>query len=219
MTTEQWKLLFNIIVVILLLTFGFIVGRLTIKIPEPKVVTEYVKGNIIRDTLYYPQPYKVVEPIDTLSIIQQCIKDGIYKELWPERVVTEYVEVEVTKEDTTKIMNDWATKRYYSETLFDDDIKGKCVFNAELQYNRMKVIDYEFSPIVKTITETNYIVKKFKPFVGLNFITNPWSEVKNPSVQINGGVIFKDKFGIQAIYQRGFGLNDDYVGGGIIYTF
>ena len=163
MTTEQWKLLFNIIIVILLLTFGFIVGRLTIKIPEPKVVTEYVKGDIIRDTLYYPKPYKVVEPVDTISIIQQCIKDGIYKELWPERVVTEYVEIE--KEDSTAIIKDWATKRYYSETLFDDDIKGKCVFNAELQYNRMKVIDYEFSPIVKTITETNYVVKKFMRFL------------------------------------------------------
>lgn len=217
MSTEQWKILFNIILVLTLLTFGFFIGRKTVKIPDPEVVTEYVKGDIIRDTLYYPQPYKVVEPVDTLSIIQQCIKDGIYKELWPERVVTEYVEV--NKADTTAIMKDWATKRFYSETLFDDDIKGKCVFNAELQYNRMKVIDYEFSPIVKTITETNYVVKKFKPFVGLNYITNPWNEVKNPSVQINGGVIFKDKFGIQAIYQRGFGLNDDYVGGGIIYTF
>lgn len=217
MTAGQWKFLFNVIVILALFTFGFFCGRKTIEEPKPEVKIEYIKGDTIRDTLYYPKPYKVVEPTDTLNFIKQCIKDGIYSELWPEKVVTEYVEV--TKEDTTKIMQDWATKRYYSETLFNDDINGKCTFNAELQYNRMKVLGYEFIPLTKTVTETKYVIKTFKPFVGLNFISNPWAEIKNPSLQINGGVIFKDKIGLQAIYQRGLGLGDDYLGGGIIYCF
>lgn len=217
MTTGQWKFLFNIIVVVFILALGFFFGRKTVKMPEPKVDIQYVKGDTIRDTLYYPKPYKVVEPVDTLSIIQQCIKDGIYSELWPEKVVTEYVEI--TKQDTLAVMKDWATKRYYSETLFNDNINGKCTFNAELQYNRMRVLDYEFIPITKTVTETKYVVKTFKPFVGLNFLSNPWAETKNPSIQVNGGIIFKDKIGLQALYQRGLGLGDDYLGGGIIYCF
>jgi hypothetical protein len=217
MTTGKWKFLFNIIVVIGILALGFYFGRKTVKMPETKIETEYIKGDTIRDTLYYPKPYKITEPIDTLSVIQQCIKDGIYKELWPEKVITEYIEV--TKEDTTKIIQDWATKRYYSETLFNDDIKGKCSFNAELQYNRMRIIDYEFMPITKTITETKYVVKTFKPFVGISLLSNPWAEIKNPSFQVNGGVVLKDKFGLQALYQRGMGIGDDYIGGGIIFSF
>lgn len=217
MTSEQYKFLFKVIVIIFLFMIGFFFGRKTINIPEPKVEIEYVNGDTVIDTLYYPKPYKVIEPIDTIGIIQQCIKDGVYKELWPEKVITEYVEV--TKKDSTKIMQDWSTKRYYSETLFNDDINGKCVFNAELQYNRMRLIDYEFTPITKTITETKYVVKTFKPYVGLSILSNPWVEIKNPSFQINGGVILKDKFGLQALYQRGMRLGDDYIGGGIIFCF
>jgi hypothetical protein len=217
MTEKQWKWMFYILAILVLLTCGFFIGRKTVKIPDPKVEIEYVKGDIIRDTVYYPQPYKVVEPIDTLSVIQQCIKDGIYKELWPERVVTEYIEV--SKADTTAIMKDWATKRYYTETLFDDETNGKCIFNTEIQYNRMKVMDYEFTPIIKTVTETNYVTKKIEPFIGVAYLTNHWSEVKNTSLQISGGIYINGKYGIQLLYQRGFNLNDDNVGIGLNMKF
>lgn len=217
MTESNWKTLFNLIIVITLLAVGFFLGRKTVVEPETKIVTEYIKGDTIRDTVYCPQPYKVVEPADTLSIIKQCIKDGIYSELWPEKVVTEYVEV--TKEDTTKIMKDWATKRLYSETLFNDDVNGRCVFNSEIQYNRMKVIGYEFTPITKTVTETKYVTKPFSPFVSLSYLTNPGEFVKNPTIQVGGGAFIKDKIGLQLIYQRGFVLDGDYIGGGIIWKF
>jgi hypothetical protein len=214
---NKWKLAFNITIVIFLLVLGFFLGRKTIKEPETKVVTEYIQGETITDTLYYPQPYKVVIPVDTLGIIQQCIKDGIYKELWPERIVTEYIEVDKT--DTTTIMLDWSTKRYYTETLFNNDTQGSCTFDAEVQYNRLKMIDYTYSPVVQTVTETKYIIKSFSPFIGVGYLTNPWDEVKNPMIQINGGVFFNEKYGIQAIYQRGFKLDNDYIGGGFIYKF
>lgn len=216
MTITHWKWLFNITIILVLLTTGFFIGRKTIN-TKTEIITEYIKGDTIRDTLYYPRPYKVIEPIDTLGILQQCIKDGIYKELWPERVITEYIEI--TKSDSTEIIKDWASKRYYSETLFEDDMKGYCKVNAEIQYNRLKLIGYEYTPVVKTVTETKYTVKMFSPFVGLSFMTNPWDDVKNPMLQINGGIFFKDKIGIQIMYQRGIKLNNDYVGGGVMYKF
>jgi hypothetical protein len=216
MTEVQWKIMFNVLIVIILLFTGFLIGRQTID-DKTKVVTKYIKGETQIDTLYYPKPYKVVEPIDTLSVIQQCIKDGVYKELWPERVVTEYVEV--TKEDTTKIMNDWATKRYYSEILFQDDTKGYCKFDAEVQYNRLRLVGYEFTPVIKTVTETKYVSKTFSPFVGISFLVNPWDEIKNPMLQLNIGGFVKDNIGLQIMYQRGFKLENDFVGGGIIYKF
>ena len=48
---------------------------------------------------------------------------------------------------------------------------------------------------------------------------NPWDEIKNPMIQVNGGVFFNEKYGIQAIYQRGVKLDNDYVGAGFIYKF
>ena len=218
MEINYWKLSFNILIVIILLTIGFFIGRKTIN-TEPTIKTEYIKGDIITNTLYEPVPYKVVEPVDTLNIIKQCINDGIYKELWPERVVTEYVEVEVTKEDTTKIMNDWATKRLYSETLFNDNINGNCSINAEVQYNRLRVVGYDFTPITKVVTKETKVVKSYSPFVGINYLTNPWGEIKNPSIQLNGGLYIKEKYGVQLIYQRGFKLKDDYIGAGVLFKF
>ena len=216
MTITQWKWLYNITIILVFLTIGFFMGRKTID-TKTEIVTEYIKGDTITDTLYYPKPYKVVEPIDTLSIIRQCIKDGIYKELWPERVITEYVEI--NKADTTTIIKDWATKRFYSETLFSDDKNGTCTFDAEIQYNRMNVVGYNFIPMTKVVSETKYSVKTFSPFVGLNFITNPWDNIKNPSIQVNGGFFVKEKYGIQAIYQRGLTQKNDYVGGGFLIKF
>lgn len=217
MNETKWKILFHVIMILFFLVLGFFFGRKTVKEPETKIVTEYIQGDTVTDTLYYPKPYKVVVPADTLGIIQQCIKDGIYAELWPEKVVTEYVEV--TKEDTTEIMKDWATKRYYSETLFNDDTHGNCAFNAEVQYNRLKVLDYNFTPVTRTVTETKYVTKAYSPFVGVSYLTNPWDDVKNPMVQVNGGIFFKEKYGVQAMYQRGFKLDNDYVGLGFMYKF
>ena len=213
---NKWKLAFNIIVAIFLLILGFFIGRKTIE-PKTEIVTEYIQGETITDTLFYPKPYKVYVKPDTLSIIQQCIKDGIYKELWPEKVVTEYIEV--NKSDTTAIMNDWATKRYYSETLFNDEKQGSCAFNAEVQYNRLKMVDYTYTPVVQTITETKYTTKMFSPYVGVSYLENPWDEIKNPTIQLNGGVFIKETYGFQVLYQRGLKLKSDYIGGGFIYKF
>ena len=214
---NEWKIAFYITMVVFFLTLGFFLGRKTIKEPATKIVTEYIEGEKITDTLYYPKPYKVVVPVDTLGIIQQCNKDGIYKEIRTERVVTEYIEV--NKTDTTAIIQDWATKRFYTETLFNNDKQGTCTFDAEVQYNRLKIIGYTYSPIVQTVTETKYVTKLFSPFIGVSYLINPWDEIKNPMVQLNGGFYIKEKYGIQAIYQRGFKLNNDYIGAGLIYKF
>lgn len=221
MTEKQWKWMFNGLLVIVLLVCGFFLGRCTVE-TKSEVKTEYIQGETKTDTLYYPKPYKVVVPsdVDTLAFLKQCIKDGIYKELWPERDVPKKEDdMEMSKSDSTEIMKDWASKRFYSETLFSNENDGHCSFNAEVQYNRLKLVGYSFTPITKTITETKYITKKFEPFAGLSYLTNPWGEVKNPSVQVNAGVFIKEKYGVQALYQRGFKLKDDYVGVGVVMKF
>ena len=116
MKTKLFEFITYIILVLALVFIGFYFGRSTVPV-KTETKTVYIKGDTIRDVIYEPKPYKVNIPIDTISIIKQCIKDGIYQELWPEKTVTEVIEI--TKEDTTKIMVDWATKRIYDETIFD----------------------------------------------------------------------------------------------------
>lgn len=216
MTTKQWKILFHIFMILGILISGFFIGRSTIKVKEITTI-EYIKGDTIRDTLYYPKPYKEILPIDTLSIIKQCIKDGIYQELWPEKVITEYVEI--TKEDTSKIIKDWAIKRLYSEKLFQNDSLGSCSIEAEVQYNRMRLIGYNYVPITKEITETKYLTKTFSPFVGGGYMTNPWDDVRNPIINLNAGFFIKEKYGIQLQLMHAVKSKDDYVGGSILFKF
>lgn len=195
---------------------GFYFGRTTIK-TKKEIVTEYIKGDTIRDIMYLPKPYKVIAPIDTLGIIKKCIEDGIYSELWPTKTITEYIEI--TKEDTTKIMADWATKRLYNENVFDCDTIGSCSIEAEVQYNRLRLLGYSFEPVTKQVTETTYKVKIFSPFVGVGWSTNPWDNVRNPMINLTGGFYIKEKYGIMINYQHSMQSKNDYIGGTILYKF
>lgn len=217
MTEKQWKYLFQAIVIFGIGLLCFYLGRKTIKEPAPKVITEYIKGETIHDSITVPVPYKVVEPIDTLGIIQQCVKDGIYAEMFPTKVITEYIEVD--KSDTTTIMKDWATRRYYSEVLFDSDTLGTCKFDSEVQYNRLKVMSYEFTPVTKTITKTEYKVKVFSPFIKAGALINPWDEKMNPMGDVGVGFFIKEKYGFDLEYQHAFSSKDDYIGASIFYKF
>ena len=217
MNEMKWKLLFYATIIIGIFVLGFFLGRKTIKEPESKIEIQYLPGEKITDTLFLDRPVAVEKPIDTLKIIEQCIKDGVYKELWPTKTITEYVEI--NKKDTTAVMVDWATKRMYNEILFNDNLNGMCAISTEVQYNRMKLLGYEYTPVTKTVTETKYVTKFFSPYVGLSYLKNPWDEVVNPMIQLNGGFFIKEKYALNLIYQRGLVLKNDYIGGGILCKF
>lgn len=214
---EKWQLVFVAIVLVVIGVLCFFLGRSTIKVPAEKIKIEYVQGPTIRDTIKYPQPYIVERPIDTVDIIRQCIRDGIYTELFPTKTITEYIEV--TREDTTGILEDWATKRHYSETIFDSDTLGKCVINTEVQYNRMRMLGYSYTPVYKVVTETNYIVKKFSPFVGIGGMINPFDKEILPTCGLNAGFFIKEHYGFQLQYQYEFKYRNNFIGGNIMYKF
>lgn len=196
---------------------GWITRSKTFKMPDPIEHTEYVTSDPVHDTLWQDKPYFVKKPADTLGIIEACIRDGIYKELWPEKLVTEYVEV--NKADTAAIIKDWATERKYSETLFDADTLGRLDIDASVQYNRLKYVDYTFNPVTKVNTNTIYTAKYMAPFVGGGVMINPWDPQPDFITEVNGGVFLKDKYGVQLKYQRGFKSNNDYLGASLLYKF
>ena len=210
------KFLIYIILIGIIFFSGFFFGRDSVKIKEI-IKTEYIKGDTIRDTLYTPIPKYIELPIDTIDIIKACIKDGIYQELWPEKVITEYIKVSV--KDTTKMLEDWATKRIYDETLFNHDTIGTCKIKMDVQYNRWNVINYKYIPVIKKINETKYHVKTFSPFIGVGYLTNNYDDIRDPLMTINGGFFIKEKYGFQLQVIHGLKSKNDYLGGSLLMKF
>ena len=207
-----------IISILLCGLLGFYFGRKTIEISMPKTEVKYVKGEKVTDSIPYPEPVEVVKPIDTANIIKQCVKDGIYTELFPEKIVTEYIEV--TKDDTTAIIKDWATKRVYSETLFDIDTVGKCVVEASIQYNRLSLLTYDYIPIEKQIAINTNKVKLFSPYIGIGvLVDNDFSEYLNYTPTANAGFFIKEKYGIHLQYGKSFKSKNNFFSASLLYKF
>ena len=208
----------EILVCLIMLIAGFFLGRKTIKVVKPGVTVEYVQGTPIHDTTTITKPVYVKAPVDTANLIAQCVKDGIYSELFPERV--KYDTVFMSKSDTTKIMADWATERKYNQKLFAVDTLGKCEVNAVIQYNRLKSMDYTYTPVQKVVTKTVYQVKMVSPFLKAGVAFNPWSKQQADILgKLGAGLYIKERYGFELEYQRGFKTNEDYLGTSILFKF
>lgn len=211
-------LVYFIISILLCWLLGFYFGRKTIEISTPKTEVKYVKGEKVTDSIPYPEPIEVVKPIDTANIIKQCVKDGIYTELFPEKTITEYIEI--TKDDTTAILRDWATKRMYSETLFDIDTVGKCIVNASVQYNRLSLLAYDYTPIEKQITITTNKVNFFSPYIGVGvLVDNVFNDYLNYMPTASLGFFIKEKYGVNLQYGKSFKTKNNFFGASLLYKF
>jgi hypothetical protein len=203
-----WKVAVIAIVALALFWGGFFIGKQR----EPEVitntVTEYVELPPIHDTIPVPKPYKVVEPADTVDIIKKCIENGLFAELFPPRPDTVFV----TKEDTSAVIKDWATQRHYAETLFDIDTVGKCSINADVQYNRLSNLSYEFIPIQKQTQTTIRTTRTFLPYVGAGLSTNA-------TYSAQGGVFYKQDAGVAIQYNYNGPTKQSSVGAMFMWMF
>lgn len=216
MRVNYWKIAVYCIAVIGIFALGIFTGRRTVR-----TEVEYIKGDTVTDTLFLPQPVEEKHPVDTLGIIEQCIADGIYSDLWPERRDTLLYRDTIyvpTAADTSAILSDWATRRFYSDTLFNSEESGYLDYCAEVQYNRLLNFSYRHIPVTKHVTEIKDGSKILSLFIGMGFSVNTGGD-KNPMLLLNAGLFVKEKYGVYAMYQRGLVLNDDYIGGGIMYRF
>lgn len=188
MTNKTKYIIITVGIVLLsaLLFFGGIyVGKKRVPIKEVTKI-EYVKGETIHDTIVKPDVKYITRPIDTANIIKQCVADGIFNELFPEKHYTDTIVL--YKEDTTKIMADWATKRDYEQQLFDIDTVGKLTIKTFTQYNRLGNIEYTYTPINKKETTTVFIERKFLPYIGIGLSTFP-------SYDAEIGLFYRKSFG------------------------
>lgn len=177
-----------IVAAIVLFLGGIYTGKKTTPV---KTITKikYVEAEPIHDSIDKPVPVYIKEPVDVKGIIAQAVKDGIYQELFPEKIKEVKDTVYMTNEDTLKIIADWATKREYNETLFNSDTLGTFKFKADVQYNRLNNISYDFYPKQKVVTQTVYRTRTLLPYVGVGATTFP-------SATAEAGVFVNQSWGI-----------------------
>ena len=205
-----WKIAVIAIVAAFLFGLGFYLGRK--KDPDVIIKTEvkYVELPPIRDSIPYPVPYEVIKPIDTANIIKVVIRDGLYSELFPEKIVSDTIYI--TKEDTATIIKDWATERRYQETLFDSDTLGRLSVDATVKYNRMSNLGYIFTPIQKQTETTVRTTRKFLPYLGVGFDTNS-------AISGQGGMFIHQDAGFALQYRYDTQNKQNAVGGLFLYMF
>ena len=202
------NIIIAIVIIIVIFLTGFFIGRKTIKV-EPEVKIQYVELDPIHDTIINLVPNETIEPQDTAKIIQDCIKKGIYTDLFPTKIITD--SIKFTSEDTLKIVQDWATSRLYTQTLFDNDTLGTCNVNLTVQYNRLDGIGYKYTPKQKQVDITKTIIKTFEPFIGLGLtVGRSVEKTENQEIKIKEenigpsaelGFYIKQHHGVAVQYQ------------------
>ena len=209
MEQNWWKIAVIVIAALALFWGGFYIGRQR----DPEVITKteikYVELPPIHDSIPYPKPYKVVEPVDSMNIIMEAKMSGLLAELFPnEGKDTVYV----TEKDTTAALRDWATERRYKETLFDSDTLGRFSFDAMVKYNRLASFDYTFIPVQKQTETTIKTTRKFLPYLGAGIATDG-------ALMGQGGMFFHQDAGFAVQYRYDTKLKQNSVGAMFLYMF
>lgn len=205
-----WKIGAIIAAGLLLFGLGFYLGKK--REPEVVVKTEikYVELPPIHDSIPKPVPVYVKKPIDSLNVLRNLIASGKYSEMFPEKVRDSIIYV--TKEDTAKVVIDWATERRYKETLFDSDSLGRFAFDAKVQYNRLQNFEYTFTPVQKEVNTTVKTTRKFLPYLGAGLDTKG-------AIQAQGGMFFNQDAGFGLQYRYDTKNKESAVGASFLYMF
>ncbi len=208
MEKNWWKTAVIIIAALLLFGLGYYIGWKREPEVITKVETKYVQLPPVHDSIPYPVPYTVIEPVDSLNLIMEAFKSGLLSELFPNKTDTIYV----AKEDTSTVIKDWATERKYSETLFDNDSLGRFAFDATVKYNRMLNFDYTFVPMQKQTETTIKTTRKFLPYLGAGLDTQG-------AVIGQAGMFIKEDAGFAVQYRYDTRLKQNSVGALFLWMF
>ena len=204
-----WKVAVYVIAGLFLLGLGFYVGKQR----DPEVITKYITKYTtlppVHDTVDKPVPYLVTRPVDTANVILECIKNGLYAELFPD---AKKDTIYVTQEDTSMVLKDWATERLYKETLFDNDSLGTFIVDAAVRYNRLSSIGYNYTPIQKQEYTEVKTIRRFLPYVGGGLTTNN-------VYMVQGGMFIHQDAGFALQYQYDANNKQNSVGAMFLYMF
>ena len=185
-----------ILAILIAFAVGFLLGRATVQ-KEEIIVQE--RGETVHGRLNHDVLTKPVE-------FGGDVKD-LPRYLWiTDTVRVKEVEYVATIPDTTKIIEDFLTRREYDFNVFDDD-NGKLDVKQVVQYNRLQDFSYSFTPVRTIVTRVDRPL--FTPFVSASYSTFN-------TVGLGGGVFIKD-IGLE--YQYQFNQNQTGHMIGIKYKF
>jgi hypothetical protein len=174
--TTKTKVYIGIAVAVAIIIF--FLGRATINTTE-KIVTKYLPGKTVYDTIKYPVPYAVITPSKPEYLYDTIIVPG---------------KPNVIKIDTAAILKDWTLERNYSQTSFNNDTIGTYKWNAKIQYNKLVNYNYTYTPIQKQITKEIIKTKLFSPYVNIGY----WLD---GGISAETGVFIMEKVSISAEYK------------------
>lgn len=181
------KIVIVTVISLLLGGIGFYFGRKTIPL---KVVTEYVKGEIIRDTIVIQEPtfVEIIKPIEYIYKYDTIVVDSII-----------YISESI---DTTAIIHDYILTRTYEFNVFNNDTLGSFDVKQKIGYNKLLSFDYTYTPMTKQITRNRE--RLITPFITGGYSTNS-------NILLGGGLYYKNvgiEYNMNISTKRNYRLND-----------
>lgn len=179
----------GIIVVLIAMFAGYLLGRSSIKIPEPntEIVVKWEKGEIIRDTIKIPVPYEV-KVLDSIPVFIPADTAALFA-----------------------IWQDYYLKRKYNLDFSNDTI-GTFKIDAIVEQNKLVSATSFIRTNIRTVHETKTIYKvpivQFYGLIGssVNLKTNKiqfGADLKQKFMIGVSGIRIEDKYG----YTLDFGIN------------
>lgn len=174
------------IVLLITLIIGFFIGRSTSSTEK----IEYVKGDVIIDTIYKEQlkPYSSIIPnLPNLPLK----KDTIWLQGKPQSILSV---------DTAQIIKNYITENKYHQILFNNQTEGLFELDATVQYNELNQLSYKYTPMQKVTT----IQKKrlLTPFVS--------GSLNSLGMAGAGGGIYYNNLGLELKYVVDIDLNKGF---------
>ena len=153
---------------------------------EYSVITRFVYGETIRDSIEVPVPYLVEIPkFYRLPTITETV------------FVNDTLTI-VERVDTLQIIRDFVAINHYQFNVFSNDTVGVFDVNLSVQYNLLRSFDYSFTPMIREVTRT--VQPTLIPFASVS--TNTFQ-----TVGIGGGVLFRN-IGIEYQFLHNHSLNN-----------
>ena len=210
--TNWWKISTILLIAGIIFFSGFSVGKKSAEngmnnVPAVEYYTDTVRITVDSIKL-------VKEEIDTCNFLKNCIKKGIYEELFPEKVKDSIIYVYLEKQDSDAIVNDWQTKRTYEKVLFNNDL-GKAEVSLDVVYNRLDSLRYTFVPYATMNAASerlSKLTKKPEMFIGAGITSHS-------ELMLQGGVFFNNNTGLSLIYEYDWDNKIKTVGINYLYKF
>lgn len=195
----------KVLVLLICALLGFIIGRAT---QSGKVVTEWKEGTKTEGSIAPPEPVVIRVP-DSIKYIT------VYKERPADTTGSADLTVPEppsqidTVASLAATVKDWNLERTYAGTLFRSDTLGTLNYSAQVQYNTLTSLVWDYTPKIKSITTTK--TPTFRPFVTVR--ANTFEQMS-----VGGGILLKNT-GFEASYIKDFKAQKNGLGIGFIVCF